>query len=135
MQNEELVAVDRVIEQFFQVFDNRNDQTPDFSVMKQLLLPSVVIHRVEKAHIESMNLVDFLEPRMKLLASGSLSGFHEWETDSQTTINGHLASRVSHYAKSGCLDGQLYQGSGVKHFQLIKKPGSWHIASIIWQDE
>ncbi len=135
MQNEDQGAIDLLIAQFFQVFDNRSGQTPDFSIMAQLLLPAVVIHKIDLAEIEGMNLASFLAPRVQLFESGQLTGFHEWETENQTIINGHLASRISYYAKSGQLNGQLYQGSGVKHFQLVKKPAGWQIAAMIWQDD
>lgn len=127
-------AIGRVITQFFQVFDNRNSQTPDFSSMEQLLLPTVVIHKTEQGQLEAMTYSTFLKPRIQLFESGQLSDFHEWETDSQTTINGHLATRISKYEKSGCLDQQSFTGSGTKHFQLIKTQEVWQIAALIWQD-
>jgi hypothetical protein len=76
----------------------------------------------------------FLEPRAELLFGGRLQDFAEWETESQTRIEGHIAQRWLRYRKSGRLDGRLVEGEGIKTLQFVRTARGWRIAALAWQD-
>ena len=73
--------------------------------------------------------------RFRLLASGRLVNFCEWETEAENQVIGSLAVRRSRYSKSGQLDGRPYVGSGTKFFQLARIEGSWRIVALSWVDD
>lgn len=78
---------------------------------------------------------EFIEPREKLLSEGRLVEFSEWETSARTEVAGDIASRVGEYRKSGLLDGEPYEGAGVKTFQFVRTPEGWRIAAFSWYDQ
>jgi len=81
-----------------------------------------------------MSLHEFLVPRIKLLNDGSLIDFSEWETESKTTIQGFIATRICSYQKKGILDGEVFLGSGKKSIQVVRTSQKWKIISILWDD-
>lgn len=82
-----------------------------------------------------MTVAEFAEPRVKLLTSGTLQGFHEWETSNTTSEHGEFAVRISAYSKSGTLESRPYEGVGTKLFQLARTDEGWRIASLCWFDQ
>jgi len=77
----------------------------------------------------------FIAPRAAMLSDGTLTGFHEWETEGRTLVAGNIASRASRYAKAGLLKGADYRGAGRKFIQFHRRDGRWLISSVLWEDE
>ncbi len=77
----------------------------------------------------------FVAPRAAMLGDGTLSEFHEWETEGQTQIWDSIASRASRYAKAGRLNGADYRGGGRKFIQFHRRDGRWRISSVLWEDD
>ena len=84
--------------------------------------------------VESWGIDDFFTPRETLLTDGSLRDFHEWETSGKTTSMGNIATRESHYRKTGVLNGSPYEGEGRKFIQLCRTGERWAIVSVLWED-
>jgi hypothetical protein len=96
----------------------------------------------EKAHFikkttdgaEIYDLNSFIEPRIKILTDGTLTGFRECETKGETRITGDIAQRYSQYEKSGSLQGNDFRSSGHKMFQFMKEQNKWKIINVLWED-
>lgn len=127
-------TIDALIARFYQLFDNRQGLSPWLHQPEQIFVADALIRRQQEGVWASFDLNEFLQPRIILLRDGRLQGFHEWEVASQTIRSSAQAVRVSHYQKSGTLDGTDYAGQGDKTFQLIQLPEGWRIAALTWID-
>ena len=127
--------IDKVINAFFGEFDNRNSRVPDFAEFGMLFTDTSMIYKHNGIGYMPMSVEHFIDPRAKMLTDGTLQDFHEWEVEQQTIIADGIATRVSRYAKAGLLNGEDYQGEGVKHIQLLKTDNGWKIVSVIWVDD
>lgn len=127
--------IDALARAFYSVFDNREGRTAGVAQVVAFFHEAAVIAKRTAAGIETSNPPDFARPRVELLASGTLTGFHEWETWSETHVDHDLATRRSRYAKSGTMNGAPYAGSGTKLFQFVRVQGRWRILSLAWADD
>lgn len=127
--------IDEIVAKFFGAFDNRNGRVPTLDEIVRLFVPGAIVGRDTGTHCEHWSVAEFAEPRLRLLASGALVEFHEWETASSTEIAGHVAVRACAYRKLGTLNAQPYAGGGRKFFQLARVPSGWRIAAIAWSDD
>lgn len=127
-------SIDELVSGLFHSFDNRMDRAPDFDLFLTWFVEDSVIGNRTDAGVSIWSLRDFWEPRKELLTSGRLTGFHEWESESETSIFNGIAVRRSSYQKEGLLDGNPYQGGGTKCFQFALTPDGWRITSVIWED-
>ena len=126
--------LDALTAEFFGAFDNRAGRAADVARIRRLMLPGGVIVRTGP-EFTAYTVEEFIEPRERLLGDGRLVEFSEWETSERTEIAGDIASRVGEYRKSGFLDGELYEGEGVKTFQFVRTPQGWRIAAFSWYDQ
>jgi SnoaL-like domain len=126
--------LDALTAEFFGAFDNRAGQPADVARIRSLMLPGAVIVKTGP-EFTVYTVEEFIEPRERLLAEGRLTDFAEWETSERTEIAGDIASRVGEYSKSGLLDGQPYEGTGVKTFQFVRTPQGWRIVAFSWWDQ
>ena len=138
-QKENLLAdkleIDRVIGQFFEIFNNKNGKKTDWGLINSLCIPETIIIKKENLHQTVYHLASFIEPRKKILTDGTLVEFEEFETGEKTQIAAFIAQRYSKYQKSGIFNGEAYTGQGTKFFQLIKTESSWKICSVAWEDD
>jgi len=127
--------IDQLIKQFFQVFTNKDGQSPDWNAVHQTCILEVLIIKKVGLSQEVYNLDSFIAPRKLILSDGSLVDFEENEIKEETTIIGSIAQRASVYEKSGTLNGNTFRQQGNKLFQLTKTKVGWRICSLIWEDE
>ena len=126
--------LDALTAEFFGAFDNRGGQPADVARLRTLMLPGGVIVKTGP-EVTVYTVEEFIAPRERLLNDGRLVEFTEWETSERTEIAGDIASRVGEYRKSGFLDGESYEGAGVKTFQFVRTPDGWRIAAFSWYDQ
>jgi hypothetical protein len=119
---------------FYAAFDNRGSLSPAGDELRALFSAAATITRVTDDEIASWSPEAFIAPRIAMLTDGTLTEFHEWETESQTAVIGNIASRWSTYEKEGKLNGADYRGGGHKFIQLARTSGGWLISSILWED-
>lgn len=131
---ESIKEIDRLIGKFFQSFDNRNGCICSFNTFKSHFVEGAKIGNRTSECLNIWSLLDFWAPREKLLSGGGLCDFHEWETDSNTSIINGLAFRQSFYEKDGMFDNSPYKGTGVKFFQLALISKGWRITHLLWED-
>lgn len=127
--------IDNLVARFFGAFDNRNGRLPSLAQIVELFVDGAIIARDAGSQCERCSVVEFAEPRVRLLRGGQLADFHEWETESATAIAGRVASRASKYRKQGLRDGQPFAGSGRKFFQLGRFAEGWRITAVAWSDD
>lgn len=127
------VAIDRLVAQFFAAFSNTNGGARVRDVYA-LCVPQAVITKAVSDVPEIYLLHEFVEPRVALLASGTLVDFVEHETSHDTFISGHVAQRRSSYQKSGVQNGERFTVNGVKVFQFVNTAAGWKITAVAWDD-
>ena len=127
--------VDALVRDFYSVFDNRDGRGADVEQVTALFHVAAVIAKRTPHGFETSAPPEFARPRVDLLRGGALVGFHEWETSSETQVDGDLAVRTSRYRKSGTMNGEPYAGAGTKFFQFIRVHGRWQILSLAWADD
>lgn len=127
--------IEALIQRFFAVFDNRNGQMPRQDLVTELFAVRAIIATHHDGHCDLYSPSEFAQPRIALLGSSELVGFHEWEETSSTEIVGELATRTSRYAKAGLHLGADYTGRGTKFFQLAKFSSGWRIVALSWIDD
>lgn len=127
--------IDALVHAFFAAFDNRDGRVPTSAEIAALFIADAVILQRVQGEMKRMSVAEFSEPRIKLLTSGTLREFHEWETSNTTSEHGKFAVRISAYSKSGTLESKPYGGRGTKLFQLAQMDGGWRIVSLCWFDQ
>lgn len=130
----EVAAIDAVVASFYAVFDNRRGLSPQIDAPLEVFLPAARILRRDGDAWAAMTLEDFLAPRRRWLADGTLVDFHEWETAASTHVAGGIATRLSRYRKAGLREGVALDGEGTKSLQLVRTAAGWRIASVLWED-
>ncbi len=126
--------IDALAATFFDAFTNADGREVDLGSLESMFVPgAVVVSHAEPVKVETVE--QFLTPRQKLLTSGELVDFREWETSRTTLVSGNVAQRLVRYAKSGVLRGDAYTGSGTKCIQLLRTPAGWQITGITWSDD
>ncbi len=130
----EVAQLDALVAEFFSCFDNRDGRKPAAASMTGLFAETAAISVHKAAALELYSPGEFAAPRVQLLTGGTLVGFHEWEVQGSTRVLGPVATRVSSYAKAGCLDGVDFTGTGTKVFQFVKRAGRWRILALSWFD-
>ena len=134
MDQPEKAHIDATVTAFYQVFDNRAGCQPDPIAARSLFLETATITMVTAGLAQTWSLAEFLDPRIRILTDGTLSDFHEWETEEQTTICDQIAGRFSKYSKKGTRQGTPFRGAGQKILNLCRTNAGWKISSLIWQD-
>jgi len=129
-----LSEIDRLIAEFYAAFDNRGSRSPAPAELRAMFTAQATITRVTPDRIDTWTTDAFIAPRAAMLTEGTLTEFHEWEVDGQTTAFDSIANRCSHYKKAGLLNGAPYGGEGRKFIQLCRISDRWLISSILWQD-
>lgn len=128
-------AIDRLVEDFFSVFSNRDGARPRLQRLRELFIPEGVIIKHGGLQPEVYNLDSFIAPRERILNDGTLVDFEEAEVEARTLICGAIAQRLSLYRKSGVLDGRPFQARGLKMAQLVRTPAGWKFSAVAWDDE
>ncbi|WP_205289373.1 DUF4440 domain-containing protein [Lysobacter sp. TY2-98] len=134
MTSDEVVAIDAVVAAFYALFDNRAGLSPELDTPHAVFARDAVIVRRDGDAVATMSLDEFLAPRRRWLADGTLLDFHEWETQSRTFVADGIATRLSRYRKQGRRDGVAIDGEGAKSLQLARTADGWRIAAVLWQD-
>lgn len=135
MKHETETEIDALTDTFYRVFDNRGARTPSADALRKLFVPGGRITRVSSGAIEQWTVDEFIAPRIAMLTDGTLAEFHEWEVRSKTKVFDNIASRESHYRKTGTLNGTPYAGEGRKFINLCRVNALWLICSILWEDD
>lgn len=128
-------AIDTLVAAFYAAFDNRSGRAVPADALRDMFLEAALITRATTDGIDTMSVDRFIAPRERMLSDGTLTDFHEWETEARTLVLRDIAARRSTYAKRGDRDGALYEGVGSKLIQFVRTGQGWRIAAICWEDD
>ncbi len=127
--------INKITNQFFDLFTNTNNRTPNIWKLKDFFLPDGTIINNTTGEPAIYDLEEFIKPREKILTDGTLINFIEQETSHKTEIHGNIAQRTCHYKKSGNLNGVPFKGEGIKLMQFIKIKNKWFLSAVTWSDK
>lgn len=122
--------IDAVVAAFYAAFDNRGSRVPAAEGVLALFAAEATITRVAGDDVETWNAQQFVAPRIAILTDGTLRDFHEWETESSTTVSGSIAARWSTYEKESAGS----RGRGTKLLHLRRVGERWLISALLWED-
>lgn len=124
-------AIDALTTAFFDCFTSG---AGNVDAVRDLCVPAAVI--VKAGPDQQIYDVDgFIEPRRRLLSSGELTDFREYETSATTRTAGDIAHRLSRYRKAGVLNGTFFEQTGTKSLQFLRTDVGWRITSVQWYDD
>jgi len=127
-------VLDRLTHDFLDAFTNTGGRVPKVDLIREVFIPEGRIISNLGAKPVIYDLEAFIAPRETMLTDGTLTEFREWEVAERTEIFGSIAHRFSEYRKSGCLDGERFEGGGRKTVQFVATPDGWKMASLAWDD-
>lgn len=133
--NTDKAAIDALTFAFFNLFTNKDRQTPDCDAIYDLCLPGAVIMERKHSGQIKYSLSEFVAPRKHAVRNGILTNFEEVELGEQTYINTNTAIRSSTFQKNGFINGAFFDEYGVKVFNYIKTGGLWKITAVAWEHE
>jgi hypothetical protein len=128
-------AIEEIVRTFFAAFTSGADCVARLDGLRQLFLPEAVIVRAGDGGPTVYGVDDFIAPRMRLLSSGDLTEFREWELSGRTDVFGDIAQHFCSYAKTGVQHGTAFTGRGRKTLQFVRTPAGWRISAAAWDDE
>ena len=127
--------IDKLTYQFFDLFTNLDGRIPKVKNIKNIFIKEGIIISNTTGKPFVYGLRDFIEPREEMLTNGTLTDFSEREVSNKTQIFKNIAQRLSHYEKSGKLNGKYFKSEGVKTIQFIRVDEKWKISSVAWSDK
>ncbi|GIE81899.1 hypothetical protein Aph02nite_78490 [Actinoplanes philippinensis] len=132
---EDRAAIQDVVRTFFAAFTSGAGCAERLDGLRRLFLPQAVIVRAGGGTPAVYGVDDFIAPRARLLTSGALTDFREWELTGRTDVFGDIAQHFCGYAKTGVQDGVAFTGRGMKTLQFVRTPAGWRISAAAWHDE
>ncbi len=126
--------VEEVIQTFFAAFTSGSDVESRLDGLRDVLVPEALIVRTCGAPM-FYDVEGFIEPRRRLLTSGRVTDFREWEVDGTTEVYGDIAHHWCTYAKEWVENGQQMSRTGAKTIQLVRTEAGWRISAVAWDDE
>ena len=105
--------LDALTAAFFRAVSFAEGETPAYTDLPHLFLPSACLIRNSGATPEMSTLPQFIDARQRKVAAGELIRFREIETAELTEIFGQVAHRFSIYEKEGLDLGTAIAGRGI----------------------
>ncbi len=127
--------IDAVVREMFAAFASDAAARGSLDRLPSLFTPDARITIVAGGAATTYTVDEFIAPRRVLLLGGAITGFSEWETESETLLGRDIAARRSRYAKRGLRDGTPFDGAGTKMLTFMRVAGAWKIHSLLWQDD
>ena len=120
---------------FFRAVSFKHGEMPHYDEVYNLFITEGLLIKNSMDTPEISSISQFIESRRKLVVSGQLSSFTEFEQSEITEIFGNVAHRFSTYEKSGTLNGAMFNTKGIISTQFIMTPLGWKMSAMAWDDE
>ncbi|GAB2823484.1 hypothetical protein GCM10027176_29880 [Actinoallomurus bryophytorum] len=127
--------LERLVTDFFAAVSFEPGAMPDYTKLYGLFIDGGKLIKNSTEVPEISNVDEFIEPRQKMIDSGELTSFAEFEIGHITEIFGNVAHRMSTYGKRGTMNGAAFAAEGVISTQFILTPHGWKMTSMAWDDE
>ena len=127
--------LDILTKTFFRAVSFTHGKMPHYNELYNLFINEGLLIKNNTETPEISSISQFVEPRRKLVISGQLTSFTEFEQSEITEIFGNEAHRLSTYEKSGTLNGSMFNTKGIISTQFIMTPLGWKMNAMAWDDE
>jgi hypothetical protein len=124
-----------LIDEFFRAVSFDSGKTPAYARIHALFIDDGKLIKNSSELPEISNVDAFIASRQRMVDSGALTSFEEFETAQTTEVFGNIAHRLSTYEKRGTMRGEAIEGRGVISTQFIRTPSGWKMSSMAWDDE
>jgi hypothetical protein len=131
----DVAVLDQLTKAFLDAVSFRAGESPSYESIRAVFVDGgrLVRNTGDAPEVDSVDT--FIAPRQLLVDSGELTEFREDELGCVTEVFGHVAHRLSGYAKSGVSGGVAFQARGVISTQFALTADGWRMVSMIWDDE
>jgi hypothetical protein len=126
------MTIDEVLAALYQSCSFAPGERPDWDRQREILAPNARMVRVNDEGVFEFTPQTFRENLEQMIASGTLSSFHEAELWHQAHEFGDIAHALSVYETRLQPDGDVID-HGVKSIQLFRRDGRWWISAMIWR--
>jgi hypothetical protein len=124
-----------LIDEFFRAVSFDSGTTPAYTRIHALFIDDGKLIKNSSELPEISSVDAFIASRQRMVDSGALTSFEEFETAQTTDVFGNIAHRLSTYEKRGTMRGEAIEGRGVISTQFIRTPSGWKMSSMAWDDE
>ena len=126
--------IDKTIEEAYKVWYVKKGNSPNFSNYKDYYTTTAIFQDFKKDTVIVSQLSEEVKEFKEAFKAGNIFSFDEREVDSETTIFGEVANRVSYHIYHTNSNDSITK-RGVNSIQLVKIKGKWKIQSILRQVE
>ena len=109
----------RLTSEFFRAVSFEPGGSPSYASIPALFIERGLLIENVTSTPEISFVQEFIDSREALVASGTLTRFHEAEISESSVIFGNVAHRFSVYAKSGTSGGKSFETRGMITTQFI----------------
>ena len=128
-------SLDSLVSAFFGAVSFDVDAKPSYESIPALFVERGVLIKNSGPVPEIASVAEFIEPRLELVRSGTLTCFLEAEISESTVMFGNVAHRFSVYSKSGTSGGVAFEARGMISTQFVCTPAGWKVSAMAWDDE
>jgi ketosteroid isomerase-like protein len=128
-------AIDALTSDFFRTVSFQEGNKPTYQNLYRLFTASGQIIKNSSSEPEIFTVMQFIEPRQRMVDAGELTSFQELEISEITEIFGNIAHRFSTYEKRGINQEVEFEGRGIISMQFVLTDAGWKISSMAWDDE
>ncbi len=129
------LEIDALTARFFDLFTNKDGRILNLKDIKSIFIPKGILISNTEDTPAFYDLDGFVSPRVEMLTNGTLTNFCEREISHSTELFGNIAQRFSLYEKTGELNSEHFETTGMKTIQFAKVNGKWKMSSVAWGDE
>ncbi|MFC4942212.1 hypothetical protein [Pseudonocardia sp. GCM10023141] len=128
-------AVEGLLQRFFGSVSFDGAPAPDYEAVCALFLAGGLLITTSTGTPQVASVREFIDSRQRMVDSGELTAFAEWERSGITEVFGNVAHRLSTYGKRGTRNGADFDGAGVISTQFVATPDGWRMSAMAWDDE
>jgi len=128
------MKIEELTNSLYSCISFRQGEKPDLARLKSLFIKEgILINNNDDLLIFTID--QFVDAVGYQVSAGSLKSFSEREVAERTEIFGKIAHRFSTYEARFDPDDPETLTVGINSIQFIKVDDSWHVSSLVWNDE
>jgi hypothetical protein len=128
------MKIEELTNSLYSCISFRQGEKPDLARLKSLFIKEgILINNNDDPLIFTID--QFVDAVGYQVSAGSLKSFSEREVAERTEIFGKIAHRFSTYEARFDPDDPETLTVGINSIQFIKVDDSWHVSSLVWNDE
>ena len=124
-----------LMSRFCEAVSFRPGEMPHYERLYEIFVLGGKLIRNNGDEPEITTVGGFVDPRQRMILSGELTYFEQFESGHLTEVYGNVAHRFSMYQKRGRMDGVDFVTRGIISTQFVYTPVGWRMSSMAWDDE